>query len=84
MYCVALVRLSSAFDQGALHELLTYGDLVVEDGAEDDDTMTTLFGHPRTSTIPPWGSKATCIAKVWDFEQVKRIQRGTIIKIRSK
>lgn len=84
VHYVALTDAPSDLDQGALHELLTYGDHVVEDGAEDDDTITTLFVYPRISTISPWSSKATSIAKVCGFEQVKRIERGTIIKIRSK
>ena len=84
MHYVALIRPPSAFDQGALHESLTYSNQIVKDGAEDDGTVTTLFVYPRISTIPPRSSKATSTAKTCDFEQVKRIKRHTITKIRSK
>ena len=84
VHYVALNDRPSDLDQGALHELLLYGDHVVANEAEDDDENTTLFVYPRTSTISPWSSKATSIAKVCGFEQVDRIERGTMIKIRSK
>ena len=83
VHYVALTDLPGDLDQGALHELLTYGDENVEDEAEDE-TFTTLFVYPRISTISPWSSKATSIAKVCGFEQVRRIERGTMIKIKSK
>lgn len=66
------------------YQLLTYSDQVVVDGAEGDDIATTLFVYTRISTISPWSSKATSIAKVCGFELVQRTERGTIIKIRSK
>ncbi|KAK3172427.1 hypothetical protein OEA41_005749 [Lepraria neglecta] len=84
VHYIALDDSPSDLDQGALHELLTYGDKSVDDVAGNDDEVTTLFVYPRISTISPWSSKATSIAKVCGFEQVKRIERGTIIKIRSK
>ena len=56
----------------------------VEVGA-DDDTTTILFVYPRISTITPWSSKVTSIAEeVCRFEQVQRIERGTIMEITSK
>lgn len=86
VHYVALNDRPSDLDQGVLHELLTYGDNVVANEAEeeDDDQNTTLFVFPRISTISPWSSKATSIAKVCGFKQVDRIERGTMIKIRSK
>ena len=83
VHYVALTDFPSDLDQGALHELLTYGDENVGDGA-GDETFTTLFVYPRISTISPWSSKATSIARVCGFEQVQRIERGTMIKIKSK
>ena len=68
----------------SIHQLLTYGDQVVEDEAEGDDIATTLFVYTRIPTISPWSSKATSNAKLCGFELVQRTEQGTIIKIRSK
>ena len=76
----------SDFDQGLMDELLRYGDPFVDYGAEEDEDsiITTLCVSPRISTISPWSSKATSIANVCGFKQVRRIERGMIYRIRSK
>lgn len=64
--------------------MLTYGDEYPEED-EDGKNTTTWFVQPRKGTISPWSSKATSIAEVCGFGKVvKRIERGTIIKITSE
>ena len=84
VHYIAIDDSPSDLDQGALHELLTYGDKPIDDVAGNDDEFTTLFVYPMISTMSPWSSKATSIGKVCGFEQVKRIERGTVIRISSK
>ena len=72
------------YDENALEELLTYGDDTLEDELAEDGT-DTFFVYPRSGTISPWSSKATSIAQVCGLGNVvRRIERGTIIKIVSK
>ena len=71
--------------QNDLNQMLTYGDeYLEEDREEDESNVTTWFIQPRKGTISPWSSKATSIAQVCGFGNVvKRIERGTIVKITS-
>lgn len=72
------------YNQNDLNQMLTYGDEYPEED-EDGKNTTTWFVQPRKGTISPWSSKATSIAEVCGFGKVvKRIERGTIIKITSE
>ena len=71
------------YDKYNLDELLSYGDDFVED-EEGEENTTTWIVQPRKGTISPWSSKATSIAEACGLGHIiKRIERGTIVKIRS-
>ena len=73
------------YDRQALDQLLSYGEQSYEEGAADDDFITTLFVTPRVNTISPWSSKATSIAQVCGFgNAIRRVERGTIFTLTSK
>ena len=73
---------SKDYNKYDLDRVLTYGDEYLEGEEEDGENTTTWFIHPRKGTISPWSSKATSIAELCGFGNVvKRIERGTIVKI---
>lgn len=72
------------YNQNDLNQMLTYGDDYLDEEDENGESITTWFVQPRKGTISPWSSKATSIAQVCGFGNVvKRIERGTVIKITS-
>ena len=73
------------YNRQALDQLLSYGEQSLEEGAADEDSITTLFVTPRVSTISPWSSKATSVAQVCGFgNAIRRVERGTMFTIISK
>ncbi|HEY3383553.1 MAG TPA: phosphoribosylformylglycinamidine synthase [Vicinamibacterales bacterium] len=64
-----------------LARLLAYGaPMPVEDGAEPAEAVLVA---PRLGTISPWSSKATDIARLCGLEFVRRIERGTMFRVRT-
>lgn len=82
MHYVALTDSPSDLDQGALHDLLTYCDKHVKDRAEDDDTTNTLSVY-RRYLLGILVARLSS-ANICGFEQIQRMERGTIIKITLK
>ena len=68
--------------QDQLYQIL--GPATAFDAKYEGDNVHIIFITPRQGTISPWSSKATSIAEVCGLSRVvKRIERGTIFKIKT-
>ena len=77
IYCVDLERGLSGSEETTLREAL-----VVNGEAPVEVPETSLFVViPRPGTISPWSSKATDILHNCGLENVRRVERGTVITI---
>ncbi len=71
-------------ESALLARLLRYGprtDGAAPAGAADESP--TIVVTPRLGTVSPWSSKATDIAHVCGLSRVRRLERGTIYRLRT-
>ena len=75
----------AADESALLARLLTYGPRADGDAAAaaatDDGAMIVVT--PRLGTVSPWSSKATDIAHVCGLAGVRRLERGTVFRLRA-
>lgn len=87
VHYIALKEKLEENDQVILEQLLTYGDGTGNErqppkSSGSGNSVYTYYVSPRTGTISPWSSKATCIAHVCGFGSlVRRIERGIVFKL---
>jgi len=80
-YChfVQCSRIPAASETERLVRLLDYGE--PPGGSDMQDGYEALV-VPRPSTVSPWSSKATDIARNCGFEWVDRVERGVLYRLR--
>jgi phosphoribosylformylglycinamidine synthase len=83
-HMVQEVDKGATLDRGqteSLARLLQYGPRLVSHERLEGEDVRCFWVVPRLGTVSPWSSKATDIARICGFDQVRRIERGIFYQV---